>query len=136
MRQRLFATLAIAAALSGTTVLAAPVNAQVPASRLVLTLAQGEDPVPVTARRTLTCQPIGGSHPRAAAACADLTRSNGNFTQLPGDPDNPGCPRDYQPVTVTARGHWQGKAIKFVHTYANQCVLSALTGPVFEIQTR
>ncbi|MCO1580795.1 SSI family serine proteinase inhibitor [Crossiella sp. SN42] len=137
MRQRLFATAAIVAAISGAGLTAGPVNAgPAQSSRLTLTIAEGEDPAPIAHRRTLTCQPPGGDHPRAAAACADLTRANGDLARLPGDPAHPGCPRDYRPVTVTARGHWQGRPVRFQRTYPNQCVLTASTGPVFDIQPR
>ncbi|MCK2238526.1 MULTISPECIES: SSI family serine proteinase inhibitor [unclassified Crossiella] len=137
MRQRLFATAAFAALFCVTGLTAGTSNAEpVQASRLTLTIAQGEDPTPVAYRRTLTCQPPGGDHPRAVAACVDLTRANGDFRRLPGDPRHPGCPRDYRPVTVTASGHWQGSQVRFQHTYANQCVLEAATGPVFDIQPR
>ncbi|MBP2471715.1 hypothetical protein JOF53_000587 [Crossiella equi] len=131
MRQRLFPVLFLAVSL---TLAVQPLTASAAQpSRLLLTTADGEQPTPVTARRTLLCQPPGGDHPRKAAACADLTRANGNFLRLPGDPDNPGCPRDYSPVTVTAKGQWQGQRVSFIRTYGNACVLQATTGPVFEL---
>jgi hypothetical protein len=37
----------------------------------------------------------------------------------------------YDPVTVTASGHWKGRALRYTHTYSNSCVLKQETGAVF-----
>jgi hypothetical protein len=79
----------------------------------------------------LNCDPAGGSHPDADAACTDLSRAQGRFDALPGDSTHPYCPMLYRPVTASARGYWRGKPVSFRATYPNGCVLTQRTGAVF-----
>lgn len=78
----------------------------------------------------LLCDPAGGTHPDAAAACDDIDAANGDFNALPGVPDTI-CTFIYAPVTATATGLWHGMPVTFQKTYSNACVLQAETGPVF-----
>ncbi|MFB9907012.1 subtilase-type protease inhibitor [Allokutzneria oryzae] len=114
-------------------VLSPSAEATVARTELTLTLAKGEKPFPAVKKRSLTCDPVGGTHPFARQACRDLKRSDGDFRRLPGDPRHSGCPRDYWPVTVTARGFWKGRPIAFKHTYGNDCTRNAESGPVFRL---
>lgn len=77
---------------------------------------------------TLTCDPPGGTHPRAAAACADLRRHGGNPVHKPADQV---CVMIYAPVVATAEGRWNGAAVRFRGEFPNDCVLHAHTGAVF-----
>lgn len=78
----------------------------------------------------LTCNPSGGTHPRAAQACADLATAQGDFAKLPKKPEF--CPMIYAPVTATASGTYEGKRIDFRQEFDNRCLLARVTGHVFE----
>lgn len=86
----------------------------------------------ITAARvaTLTCNPDGGDHPAADAACAEIEAANGDFTALPGEPGRI-CTFEYDPVTVTATGTWRGQQVNYQETFPNTCVLISETGSVF-----
>lgn len=99
--------------------------------RSAFTLARGKgdgSSRSVSAVTTLACEPAGGAHPKATDACADLVRSNGAFERPGGDLI---CPMMFAPVTVTAVGHWRGKAVHFEATYGNECIMRSRTGAVF-----
>jgi len=105
---------------------AAPAHAQ-PAtplpSALTLTVTKGEAPGPAPGQRTvlLICSPtVGGTHPDAAAACAELAAAGGDFDRLHGHPMR-FCPMIYDPVTLAADGVWNGVPVSYRHTYANSC---------------
>ncbi|RJQ70523.1 serine protease [Pseudonocardiaceae bacterium YIM PH 21723] len=74
----------------------------------------------------LTCDPVGGDHPRASDACADLAAANGDIGKIPETLQ--GCTREYQPVIATA--YRNGKKI-FEHEYPTRCVMLTATGAVF-----
>lgn len=104
-----------------------------PAGRLTLSTTDDDG----THRRALaatharlTCHPTGGTHPRAADACAALDTVNGDFTRLPHEPAM--CTQQYAPVTAEAHGTWRGRAVHRTVTYENRCRLSAHTGAVFD----
>ncbi|MFJ4963962.1 Kexstatin-1 precursor [Streptomyces sp. ADI96-02] len=93
-------------------------------SALVLTVARGEDPLTATVERavTLTCAPRAeGSHPAAAAACKELKAVDGQFNRLMDAPSTKTCTRQWDPVSLTAHGVWQGKRVDFAATYGNPC---------------
>ncbi|MEU8385504.1 SSI family serine proteinase inhibitor [Streptosporangium sp. NPDC048865] len=77
----------------------------------------------------LGCNPVYGTHPYAAQACALLGRAQGNpaYIRLPWV----GCPRQYDPVTVSATGTWNGRPVRYRRTFTNQCEVRAATGAVF-----
>jgi hypothetical protein len=78
----------------------------------------------------LDCDPVGGTHPAAADACADLSTANGHFDAIHEQQAHP-CPMIYQPVTAKATGTWRGQPIDFSQTYPNRCTLGSETGSVF-----
>jgi hypothetical protein len=80
----------------------------------------------------LTCDPPGGSHPEAAAACNDLAAAQGDFGKLPGLGGR-ACPDVYAPVTAAAFGVWRGTPVTYGARYGNACELSVTTGPVFQL---
>lgn len=102
------------------------------ATVLTLTVGPGEESSVVHQSALLTCEPVSGSHPRADAACRELAKVNGDFAGLKGE-DGQICPLLYDPVTVTARGTWQGKPVRYESTYPNSCLLTSMTAPVFDI---
>ncbi|MCD9145755.1 SSI family serine proteinase inhibitor [Streptomyces albireticuli] len=77
----------------------------------------------------LTCPDAGGHHPHAAAACADLQRAKGEPDALAGEGHL--CTREYDPVTATVEGDWNGRPLVWHKTYPNACGLDAATGAVF-----
>ncbi|PXX57894.1 subtilisin inhibitor-like [Nocardia tenerifensis] len=98
-----------------------------PRSNLTLsTSAAGETPT----RVTLTCEPTGGEHVNAEAACAALAAVGGDFDRITGDPGAV-CVQVYEPVEAAATGTWQGRNVDWRKVFGNKCELSARTTPVF-----
>ncbi|MFJ7190894.1 subtilase-type protease inhibitor [Streptomyces bacillaris] len=132
-RHAIFATVAVGAlALSGLAVTSAHAAPAKPASlyapsALVLTVAQGEDPLTATVKRavTLTCAPgAEGTHPAPEAACAELESVGGQFTALARTSPDRMCTRQWDPVVITAHGVWHGQRVAFSTTYGNACELA------------
>ncbi|WNV90509.1 SSI family serine proteinase inhibitor [Umezawaea sp. Da 62-37] len=100
----------------------------VPASAIVLSVTDGVNRVLRTV--DLQCEPVGGTHPRAQAACDSLDRVDGHIgAQSDG---NPICTLVYDPVRATATGTWHGQPRKFDQTFSNTCVMHGRTGDVFQ----
>ncbi|WP_309050005.1 SSI family serine proteinase inhibitor [Streptomyces sp.] len=120
----------VGTALAGTgTAEAAPASLYAP-SALVLTIGEGEDPATATVTRavTLNCAPTpSGTHPAPEEACAELAAADGNFTNLTATGEDRPCTREWNPVTVTGDGVWQGRRVTWSETYGNPCELSART---------
>jgi hypothetical protein len=98
-------------------------------SRLVLRTSAGNGPERTV---TLQCDPPGGTHPKAAQACADVAKAGGQLAQMPAGTNPRACFMIYAPVTVTARGDWQGQAVRFTEKFPNTCVMRDKTGSVFD----
>jgi hypothetical protein len=98
-------------------------------SRLVLRTSAGNGPEHTV---TLQCDPTGGTHPKAAEACADVAKAGGQLAQMPAGANPRACFMIYAPVTVTARGEWQGQAVRFTEKFPNTCVMRDKTGSVFD----
>ncbi|MEU0405195.1 SSI family serine proteinase inhibitor [Streptomyces sp. NPDC006197] len=114
---------------------AAPASLYAP-SALVLTVSEGAHPATDTVVRavTLTCAPVpSGSHPAPEAACGELASVDGDFTSLTGLREGRPCTREWNPVTITGDGVWQGRRVTWSATYGNACELRARTadGTVF-----
>lgn len=129
-RRLVVRALVAGAALVGATVPpATAVAAPAPSSSLLLSVNPGTSPG--TGRTAmLDCNPPGGTHPNAAAACADLQAAHGNVHAVRGNHHL--CPEIYQPVTAQATGTWEGRQINFTATYPNECHLHTSTGAVFQ----
>jgi hypothetical protein len=97
---------------------------------LLLTVTHDEHGAPITRSATLTCTPVGGSHPAAGPACAELASVSGDISAMSEGPNY--CILIYDPVMVTAKGWWQGQPRSFQATYANRCVLYRQTRAVFD----
>lgn len=79
----------------------------------------------------LTCEPPGGTHPKAADACAALTKTKEPFKPVPKDQI---CTKIYGgPEIATVKGTWQGKEINTEFTRADGCQLHRWSevGPLF-----
>ncbi|MDA3626512.1 SSI family serine proteinase inhibitor [Saccharopolyspora sp. WRP15-2] len=125
-------TFLAAATLAGAALVPAMANAEPAAeqagSTLHLTVSgQNRDELPRNV--VLSCHPAGGTHPNAGSACQTLEAVNGDLNQLTAGQAI--CNLNYQPVTYSARGTWQGRPVTFEKTYSNQCVADASTGKVF-----
>ncbi|MFJ3900271.1 subtilase-type protease inhibitor [Streptomyces sp. NPDC090025] len=107
-------------------------------SVLVLTTGPGERPATASVVRavTLSCTPTAtGTHPNPAAACSELASVGGDLARLTAAAPSGGrpCTREWQPVTMTGDGVWQGKRVRWSATYGNACEMHAKTagGAVF-----
>ncbi|WP_055568083.1 SSI family serine proteinase inhibitor [Streptomyces atriruber] len=78
----------------------------------------------------LHCAPEpSGAHPQAAKACEAIARAGGDFDALPDDPH--ACTKEFDPVTATVTGSYEGRAIDWRKTYPNACAMDVDTGYVF-----
>ncbi|MDA8371024.1 MAG: SSI family serine proteinase inhibitor [Nocardiopsaceae bacterium] len=84
-----------------------------------------------TAAVRLECDPTGGSHPGAEAACSALKEVDGEFAELPTRDDV--CTMDYRPVMVRATGQWRGEPVYYEDIFANTCAAGAETNGVFAL---
>ncbi|WP_460695637.1 subtilase-type protease inhibitor [Nocardia thraciensis] len=102
--------------------LAAPAGAESPAeSQVTLTVTHGEAGAPAEREVTLTCEPRGGTHPNVDAACDALTAVDGDFEALAAQESPRMCTKIWDPVTVTATGQWNGRAVDYTRTFGNSC---------------
>lgn len=99
----------------------------VPASTIVLTTSTEDAGVRST---DLHCEPTGGKHPKAQAACEDLLLSDGHVQAV--QHTNSFCTLEYRPVHVTAIGNWRGEPRSYDHVYPNPCAMRVATGSVFQ----
>ncbi|MFC7327283.1 SSI family serine proteinase inhibitor [Marinactinospora rubrisoli] len=130
MRKRELGALMAAVAVSAVTsvsALAAPAAAAEPTARLELTITpeNGENQRSVV----LECGPAGGSHPRAADACATLARADGDFGQVRAH--SGACTMEFDPGVLRATGHWNGTPVDYRKDFTNPCVAGNETGGVF-----
>ena len=78
---------------------------------------------------TLTCNPVGGAHPKAAKACAALKKTGGKPAKL--KPAKTMCTLEYAPITAEIDGTWKGRKLSWSKTFPNSCALTRATGVVF-----
>ena len=76
---------------------------------------------------SLTCEPTGGTHPDAEAACTALAAVNGQISRIPPE-SGVVCTADYDPTTATASGYWRGLVIDYRQTFTNPCFANVETG--------
>jgi len=71
----------------------------------------------------LTCDPAGGTHPDAAAACKAL--EDHGATALPPVPKDRMCTQIYGgPEKATVKGTWRGKPVNSAFSKTNGCEIS------------
>jgi hypothetical protein len=100
-----------------------------PAVSLVITLTARPGSKPVT--WTLQCNPTGGTHPDAAAACSALAKAKNPFAPAP---KGMMCPMIVsRPATAKVVGTWHDININAVFSQSNGCQTSRWNkiGPVF-----
>ncbi|MCS0602150.1 subtilase-type protease inhibitor [Streptomyces sp. LP11] len=101
-----------------------------PGNWLYLTVTKGDARSSDTRGTLLLCDPPQG-HARAAEACAELGAAHGDIGRVPVRSGF--CTMIWAPVTVRARGQWEGRPVKFQETYSSHCVMRARTGSVFAL---
>ena len=77
----------------------------------------------------LTCNPVGGVHPKAAKACAVLKKVGGKPHKLKPAPTL--CTLEYAPITARIEGVWKGRTLNWSKTFSNTCDLTRTTGVLF-----
>ncbi|MEU4833831.1 SSI family serine proteinase inhibitor [Streptosporangium sp. NPDC023615] len=105
------------------------------AKALVLSVAQGEKPMPATGHALLLCDRPGSTHPDAVGACEALAEVRGDPARI-RPLSGVACTMQYDPVTVTAMGIWNGRFIRFEQTFGSACSLRAATGSVFLVRNQ
>ncbi|MCX4721462.1 subtilase-type protease inhibitor [Streptomyces virginiae] len=103
-------------------------------SALVLSVTTGPDAEAGTVRRavTLVCSPTpGGTHPHPVAACAELRANGSQLDPLAAPAADAVCTREWNPMTVSAVGVWQGRRLDYTYTFANPCGLRNTSGILF-----
>ncbi len=119
----LFACLALVAPLVPATASAAPL----PATGLVLTVRSEMGTLSTT---QLNCEPAGGLHKNAKAACDSLAPVEGDFTKI--EAADALCTMELNPTKATLRGKWRKKKVVFEEVFSNPCVMRVNTGKVFD----
>ncbi|WP_419996079.1 SSI family serine proteinase inhibitor [Streptomyces boninensis] len=95
-------------------------------SHLILAVQSVADP-DKTQLAYLTCDPAGGNHPGAEAACAAIGEVDGDFGDL--EETQGMCTMEYAPVTVRAYGHWDDDIVHWSsEEYPNACAADLATG--------
>ncbi|MFF3753091.1 SSI family serine proteinase inhibitor [Streptomyces sp. NPDC002018] len=103
-------------------------------SALVLAVTAGDDATAGTVLRavTLTCAPTAqGSHPDAVGACAELRATRARLDTITTPGSRAACSKEWNPVTVTAEGVWEGRRFSYAHTFGNPCAKDSGSGAVF-----
>ncbi|WP_127501321.1 SSI family serine proteinase inhibitor [Actinoplanes solisilvae] len=78
----------------------------------------------------LSCDPVGGGHPHAAAACATLTDVDADPGKIKAESRL--CVLLYQPVTATLSGTWHGREVEWTRRFGNTCEMRRATGVLFQ----
>lgn len=97
----------------------APAPAAGPTKLTVMATAESG----TTVTWTLTCDPVGGDHPEAAAACAKLATVEPTvFEPVPADQ---GCTMIYGgPQTAAVTGTWRGTAVDAAFKRTDGCEIA------------
>ncbi|MGS2616676.1 SSI family serine proteinase inhibitor [Micromonospora sp. LZ34] len=77
----------------------------------------------------LRCEPAGGTHPEATAACRAVAAVDGDLTAMTPEPGP--CTLEYAPVTARAFGFWQDRPVSWAKTFGNRCALLRETRSLF-----
>jgi hypothetical protein len=74
----------------------------------------------------LECDPPGGTHPKAAAACAMLAAAGGDPLAI--EPAHHACFLIYAPIIAEVTGYWHGTRVDWRHEYGNSCEMRRALG--------
>ena len=87
----------------------------------------GVEPYGTAWAQTLTCGPVGGSHPQKVKACKHITIADGHIAQI--EPDTGGvCTDEYDPHVATAEGMFAGEPRHYRMQFSNRCEAIRQTG--------
>jgi hypothetical protein len=101
---------------------AAPSATLSPSAQTKLTVEVRPSPKSPPKTWTLTCDPPGGTHPQAAAACQALAKAGDPFKPVPKDAI---CTEIYGgPQVATVTGTWRGAPVNAKFTRLNGCEIS------------
>jgi hypothetical protein len=90
------------------------------ASELRITVRSDQNVAPQT--WTLRCDPPGGDHPDAAAACAAIAKAERPFAATAKDQI---CTQIYGgPQTATIEGTWKGQPVKATYSRTDGCEIA------------
>jgi Subtilisin inhibitor-like len=78
---------------------------------------------------TITCDPLGGTHPEVKEACDEIDKFGGDIAAIP--PQSIGCTDQWDPVLIGVTGRWRGKEILFSDFESNPGCAAISHGHVF-----
>jgi hypothetical protein len=78
----------------------------------------------------LSCNPVGGVHPKGRKACALLKKVGGRPDRLRAAATAM-CTLEYAPITAEISGTWKGRAVDWSQKFSNRCDLARTTGVLF-----
>jgi Subtilisin inhibitor-like len=104
-----------------------------PAAKVSLTVVVTTSPGAKPKRWTLTCDPVGGTHPHAKAACRQLLAAKNPFAPIPRGIMCPMIPAGPQQTTAKVTGTYFGKPVDGTFSRQSPCAASrwAELGVVF-----
>ncbi|MBP2475026.1 hypothetical protein JOF53_003898 [Crossiella equi] len=120
--------LALACSVLAAGLLAAAPAAADSSTNLTLSVQGSSGPAQVA---TLTCEPAGGKHPKAADACKALVAVDGDVRRMTND--EMACTMEFAPVAATLKGTWRGQPVAYAQDFGNPCALRSRTGPIFAL---
>lgn len=123
MKRMITVAVAMIAATMGSLIAAGPASAQETGTRLLVTTPSGSV--------VLLCDPAGGTHPKATAACLDIAAVNGNFHQMKPIKGRY-CIQVWDPVEVSVTGYWKGKRVYYGSTESNASCAKFSHGRLFD----
>ncbi|GIM94548.1 SSI family serine proteinase inhibitor [Paractinoplanes toevensis] len=80
----------------------------------------------------LKCDPVGGGHPHADLACAELAEVGGEVDRIV--PAKKMCILIYAPVVAEIAGDWRGTTVTWSHKFGNICEMRRATADLFDFQ--
>ncbi|MEV4646345.1 SSI family serine proteinase inhibitor [Saccharopolyspora sp. NPDC049357] len=97
-------------------------------SRFTLTITENQQSRGVV----LECDPTGGDHPRAFAACDELKAADGRFQDLDAESSSSkSCTKERRSVSASVQGFWKDRQVSYQSSNINLCELQRSTGSVF-----
>lgn len=126
-----FLVLAAALALTALTAPAQAAQSALPGNWLQISVTKGDGHSSDMRGALLLCNDVPQGHARAAEACAQLRTAHGDVGAIPSQ--DVMCTLVYAPVKASARGQWNGRPVRYEHTFGNKCEMGAMTGAVFAL---
>ncbi|KAI8331302.1 subtilisin inhibitor [Blakeslea trispora] len=80
---------------------------------------------------SLTCNPVGGTHPRPKEACEKLKSSRGKLNVM--TTQGGACLSNYDPVTFIIKGKYNKRPVNYRKRFSNMCFAEAELGAVVTV---